>query len=218
MRGGIAVVVVSLLATVAMSQRVQVRRLGQGGQPVIGNVGIPGMYMLGTEKVQKKLELVDEQKQKLQDIAKKYREQVREAWSGWQEVPADKRQAKMTEIREKTKKLAEQARKDAEGVLLKHQLDALKELVFRSRAQYSLQNARVQQEIGLDEAQRTKLRELRNQLQERIQELNAEMLDKALEVLTPEQRKKLEDASWQSVGQGYNFGGGIVYPAVRKAN
>jgi len=204
--------------TVAMSQEGQVRRIGLGGQQMRTYFGIPGLYMLDNEQVKKQLELVDEQEQKLQEIAKKYRDQVREAWAGWNDVPEDKRQAKMAEVREETGKLAEKARKDAEKVLLPHQRDVLKKHVFRSRAQYSLQNPRVQQDIGLDDAQRKKLRELREQLQKRINELNAEMLDKALELLAPEQRKKLEDASWQSVGQGRSLGGGIVFPAVRRPN
>jgi len=207
-----------MLVTVAMGQEGQVRRLGLGGQQMRTYLGIPGLYMLDNEQVKKELELVDEQEQKLQEIAKKYRDQVREAWAGWNDVPAEERQAKMAEVREETGKLAEKARKDAEKVLLPHQLDALKKHVFRSRAQYSLQDSRVQQEIGLDDAQRKKLRELREELQKRINELNAEMLDKALELLTPEQRKKLENASWQSVGQGRSLGGGIVFPAGRRPN
>lgn len=217
-RGGIAVVVLSMLVAVAMSQEGQGRRIVLGGQQARTYLGIPGLYMLDNEQVKKELELVDEQEQKLREIAKEYRDQVREAWAGWNEVAEDKRQAKMAEVREETGKLAEKARKDAEKVLLPHQLDVLKKHVFRSRAQYSLQNPRVQEDIGLDDAQRKKLRELREQLQQRINELNAEMLDKALELLTPEQRKKLEDASWQSIGQGRSFGGGIVLPAGRRTN
>jgi Spy/CpxP family protein refolding chaperone len=216
-RGGIAVAVMCMLASVATSQTVQVRQLGQGGQWSQRYFTIPGLYQLGAEKVQKELELVDEQKQKLREIGKKYQEQSREAWAGWKDIPADQRQAKMTEIREKTQKMAEQARKDAEGVLLAHQLDALKKIIFRQRARYSLQNPRTQQEIGLDDAQKKQLTELRAELQKRMQELNEEMLDKTLKVLKPEQLKKLEVSSWQSLGRGYGYGGGIAYPARTKS-
>lgn len=217
-RGGMAAAVVCMLASVAMSQQARVIQLSQGGQQAYRYLAIPGLYQLGTEQVQKELELVDEQKQKLREISKKYQEQSREAWGGWKDIPADQRQARMAEIREKTQKMAEQARKDAEEVLLAHQVDALKKMVFRQRARYSLQSPKIQQDIGLDDAQKKQLTELRSELYKRIQELNDEMLDKTLKVLKPEQLKKLEDNSWQNTGRSYGgYGGRVVYPARTKS-
>jgi Spy/CpxP family protein refolding chaperone len=220
-RGGIAALAVCVLGAVAAGQPLQVSQLGQAGQ--VGQqrysyLAIPGLSMLGTEQVQHDLELIDEQKEKLAEIAKKYQEQQRSAWADWRDVPAEERQARMAEIREETNKLTKKAVKEAEKVLLPHQLKALKKLVFRMRAQYSLRNPRVQEEIGLDEEQLEKLNELRQQLQDRIKELNEEMLDKTLEVLTPQQRKQLEDDSWKSIGQSYGYSGGIVAPAGKKAD
>ncbi len=217
-RGGIAAVIVCTLAAVAVGQQYQVRQLGQAGQERYSYSAIPGLQQLGLEHVQHDLKLLDEQKEKLEEIATKYREQQREAWADWRNVPAEERQAKMAEIREETNKLAEAARKDAEKLLHAHQLKALKEIIFRSRALYSLPIPRVQQEIGLDEEQLEKLNELRDQLQKRIRELNEEMLDKSLEVLTPEQRKKLRDASWQSASYGYGYSGGVVAPGGKKTD
>jgi Spy/CpxP family protein refolding chaperone len=203
---------------VVAGQQLQVRQLGQAGQGRYSYFAIPGLQQLGLEHVRHDLELLDDQMEKLEEIATKYREQQREAWGDWRNVPAEERQARMAEIREQTNKLAEAARKDAEKVLHPHQLKALKEIIFRSRALYSLRNPRVQQEIGLDEEQLEQLNELRNRLQERIRELNEEMLDKSLEVLTPEQRKKLRDTSWQSTSYGYGYSGGGVAPGGKKTD
>lgn len=214
-RGGVAAAALCVLAGMAMGQDVRVLQLGQAGQRLQMRIGVPGLYQLGTEQVQKELDLVDEQKQKLQEIGKQYQEQSRSAWSEWKDIPADQRQAKMAEIREKTQQLAKQARKDAEKVLLAHQLDAFKKIVFRQRARYSLQSPQVQQDIGLDDAQKKQLTELRAELYERMRKLNDEMLDKTLKVLKPDQLDKLENDSWENVGRG--FGGGIAYPARIKS-
>ncbi len=181
---------------------------GVGGVPA-GNwsyLGIPGLYMLGNQDVQKELELVEDQKNQLREIAKKYQEEVRAAWSGVQQLPAEQRAEKYREIQKETQKLAADARTAAQKVLLAHQVDRLKKYLARSRAPYSLQNPQLQQDIGLDEKQRKQLVELRTELQKRIKELNDEMLDKALGVLTPEQTKKFEDATWKSLEQGSGYG------------
>jgi hypothetical protein len=190
----------------ATGQVVQVRQPGQAGQPRRPYIAIPGLNQLGLEHVQKELELIDEQKEKLQEIASRYREEQREAWADWRNVPAEERQAKIAEIREQSYKLAEETRKEAEKVLMPHQLKALKEMIFRSRIQYSLRSSRIQEELGLDEEQLDKLEQLNQELQQRIRELNKEMVDKTLQVLSPEQREKLRETSWETIQQGYGYG------------
>jgi Spy/CpxP family protein refolding chaperone len=61
-------------------------------------------------------------------------------------------------------------------------------------------NPKILDELGITEAQRNRLRQLREQLQERIRQLQQETLQKTLDVLSPEQRKKLEELT--NEGQG----------------
>ena len=204
-RVSVIVIIMYALTAPAMGQVVQVRQSGQSGQPRRPSIAIPGLNQLALDHVQKELELIDEQKEKLQEIASRYREQQRELYGDLSNLPAEERRAKIAEIREQTYKLAEETRKEAEKVLMPHQLKALKEIIFRSRIQYSLRNSRIQEEIGLDEEQLDKLDELRQEQQERIRELNKEMLDKTLEVLTTEQREKLREASWKTIRRGYGY-------------
>ena len=213
--GGVAFLALGFLAGTGNSQEVQVRQIVPGGQAAATYLVIPGFYMLASEDVQKELELVEDQMNKLRKIAAEYQEQMRTAWAGVGELPAEQRAAKWKEIQEKTQEMAEAARGKAQEVLLAHQLDRLKKLTVRSRAQYSLHDPRLQQEIGLDENQRKQLAELRTELLRRMKELNDEMLDKVVGVLTPEQSKKLEDSTWNSLNQGFGYGG-VTVPERKK--
>ena len=81
-------------------------------QPMVRYPAVPGYYSLQMKHVQEQLELLDEQKQKLEELGKKYYEEMRAQYSGqdWtkvREMSAEDRQKHYAEIGEKRKKLAE---------------------------------------------------------------------------------------------------------------
>lgn len=102
--------------------------------------GLPGYYMLQQENVQTEIELVPEQKEKLQEIAKQYYEGM-------------------------------------------------------------------QEKIGVTEQQKKKMQQVRADIQKKMMQLQQETLDKTLEVLTPEQRKKLDEAA-EEMSKGWGQPGG----------
>jgi Spy/CpxP family protein refolding chaperone len=159
--------------------------------------GLPGYYMLQQENVQKEIELVPEQKAKLQEIAKKYAEGMQADantdWAKIRELPAEEQKKKMDEIRQVYAKRTEDVKKQVEGVLLPHQLQTLKKLETRTRASSMLYMPNVLEKINITEEQKAKMQKVREDIQKKMMLLQQETLDKTLEVLTPEQRKKLDE-------------------------
>jgi len=179
-------------------QPVQVRQVGPGvrrmSQPGFGY--LPGYYQLRSPDTQKELELVPEQVEKLKEIAKKYQEEMqadRNAWKNWRDMTPEERKAKSAEIREKRTKRAETAKAEIEKVLLPHQIDKLKQITFRTRAPYSLRNPRTVEQLGLNEEQKAKLKKIQEEMTEQYRVLRKKAAEDALNVLTPEQKKKLEE-------------------------
>ena len=199
------VVVAFLVLGVAMAAEV----LRQGGQPraVVVNrnlatfPAIPGYYTLRTENVQKELELVDEQKEKLKQIGKKYYEQLRQAsqqdWAKFREMPAEQRKAKHAEMQKQRMKQMEEVRKQIEKVLLPHQIDRLKQINLQTYGASMVANPGILQQLEVTDQQKEKLGKIREELQAKIRQLQKASFEETLKVLTPEQEKKLGEMSTQ---------------------
>jgi hypothetical protein len=168
----------------------RVYRLGGSGVPAL-----PGYYQLGVPNVQKELELVPEQIEKLKEIGKKYYEEARadrNVWKDWQKMTPEERKAKSAEIREKYKKRAEAVKAEVEKVLLPQQIDKLKEIDFRTRAPYALRSPWTLKQLGISDQQKEKLNQIREKTAQQYRELQKKALEDALNVLTAEQKDKLK--------------------------
>ena len=161
---------------------------------------LPGFAELRTESVQKELQLTDQQKDKLIAIGQKYYDETRRDWAALAGMSAEERKGKYAEIRQKNLKRMQEIRKQVEEVLSPDQLERLKQISLRTRGAAALLNPKILDELGITEAQRNRLRQLRDQLQERIRQLQEETLAKTLEMLSPEQRKKLEELTAEGAG------------------
>jgi len=154
--------------------------------------GLPGFWMLGQENVQKEIELTAEQRDKLLAIAKKSQDQTRQEWTQFAKLPAKERADRMKALREKTAKRADQVFKAVEAVLTPGQLERIKEIRFRLQAVAMLQDPQTLEKLGLTDRQKQALRQLREELQKKIQEVQQENTEKTLKVLSPEQIEKLK--------------------------
>jgi len=186
---------------------------GQGGMAVVRPLSmrygaVPGFYALNRPDVLKQLELVDEQKKQLEEIAKKYYEQLREAprlnWQEIRKLPQEEQRAKYAEINQRRRKMAEEARKQAEKVLLPHQLKTLKEINLRTYGVWMLYNTRTLDQLEATDEQKEKLKKIREDMQQKMRELQKKSFDKSLEVLTPKQREQLEKMTSRGYG-GVNY-------------
>ena len=191
----LAVTVVLLLSTLAATRSAE--EAGQtatpaAARPVGTRLLLPGFRELRTESVEKELELTDEQKEKLKVIGQEYYDQMRRDWTGFGGMSAEDRKKRLADIRRKNVERTKQMRKRIEDVLSPDQLERLKQINLRTRAAAALAEPRVLEELQISEAQRKRLNQIRTQLQERIRRLREESLGETLDVLTPEQREKLE--------------------------
>ncbi|MGQ9760836.1 MAG: hypothetical protein ACUVQH_02885 [Thermogutta sp.] len=198
----------ALVATAAMAQPPG----GPGGPG--GQRGL-GMFMMGpggglvgysqllrNEKVQKEIELTDDQKAELQKIEEQSRERMRQLFQGGQQD------------REAARQRFEQARaetqKAIEGVLLPNQVKRLKEIRLQvAGISAAIMDADVRKELGVSEEQVQKIREATQkvmeelrfqrqegerpspeQMQQRMQQFRQKVTEAVMAQLTEEQKKK----------------------------
>ncbi len=173
------------------------------GRGMMGPGG--GMFvLLRLEQVQKELNLSDEQKEKIKELAK---EMMPGRPSEGQAPSPEDRRAMMEKVQ---KKLAE--------ILKPEQLERLKQIQLQAQGAAALGNPEVVKTLGITDDQRAKLKTLRDEAdgkrreligsmrdlsreerrekmaenQEKIRQIQKELMEKALAVLTPEQREKFE--------------------------
>lgn len=206
----------ALVATAAVAQPPG----GPGGQRGPGMFMGPGGGMLGysqllrIEKVQKEIELTDDQKAELQKIEEQSRERMRQLFQGGQQD------------REAARQRFEQARaetqKAIEGVLLPNQVKRLKEIRLQvAGISAAIMDAEVRKDLGVSEEQVQKIREgaqkvieelrgqrqegerpSREQLQQRMQEFRQKVADAVMAQLTEEQKKKWNEM----IGEKFELG------------
>jgi len=161
------------------------------------------LWLLRDEQIRKELDIVPEQEEKLKALGEKIREQMRQNWSGMRDLEPEERRERMEKMREQWRQQQAELSKEVEGVLLRHQLERLKQIQLQMQVQRggtagALSSDQVAELLGITEQQKEKLREVRaeveKEMREKIEEIREEARQKLLQVLTPEQRAKLEKA------------------------
>jgi Spy/CpxP family protein refolding chaperone len=185
-----------LLAGPALAQPPQ-----RGGGPGFG--GGPDM-LLANEGVQKELKLTDEQIQKIKTFVESMGEKRREAFGKLRDLGPEERREKMQEM---MKTMTDQTMKEAEKILKPEQVTRLKQIMLQQRnVQGIIDDADVQKTLKLTDEQKEKLKTIAGDMaQERreifqnaqgnfeeamkkMQSLNKETMEKALSVLSAEQK------------------------------
>ncbi|HUY92333.1 MAG TPA: hypothetical protein VMV10_26565 [Pirellulales bacterium] len=217
--------IVSMVALLALSSISAVhaqgpRRGGRGGgfgpSPDVMKVNL-----LAVPKVQEDLKLDDEQKSKVQAIAEQMRSDQQSAFAGLQDATQEERQKKMAEFQEKSKVHGEAAAK----LLTKEQVQRLDQIVLQAQGARALNDEKVAQALKLTDEQQQKLRDVHADLgakmrevgfgegsQEKRAELQKELTDKCLAVLTEDQRTEFASMQGEKLdlpsGAAFGFGGG----------
>lgn len=151
-----------------------------GGGP--GGGGVSMMYgtLLNTPTVQKDLELVDEQKEKLKAANEKAQASMREVFSGMgnmRDLGEEERKTKMGEVGKKMQAQAETAKKAIEEILLPHQLERLKGIALQRMGVGALNDKQIQQDLKMTEDQIAKLKSIGEESGKKTQEMFAGMRD-----------------------------------------
>jgi Spy/CpxP family protein refolding chaperone len=199
------VLVLAFAAAASLGAPHMVSAQGPGGRGGFGG-GDQSLMLLGDENVQKDLEIVDSQKEKLDALRDRVRDEMRALFQGGgggdREAMREKMQEKMTELQ-----------KEADQILLPHQRERLKQISIQSRLRFGNTSDAVGNALQLTdeqkEALRTKERQVNAEMQKEITKIRDKYRDQLLEVLTPEQRAKWKELVGTPIEFGQpQFGGG----------
>jgi Spy/CpxP family protein refolding chaperone len=182
----------------ASGQDQQRQRRGQfQGRGGFGAFGGPAM-LLRNEQVQEELKLTDDQKTKLEEAL---RPQRGEGFRPGQDLSAEERR----ELRERFAERREQQEKQINEILTSDQQKRLRQIQLQQRGLAALLDEEVAKEVGVSEEQQNQIREVlraqaaeqrelgRDASREDRQRLRQQTEEKALAVLTTEQKAKFEE-------------------------
>jgi Spy/CpxP family protein refolding chaperone len=203
----VVALVMLLISTVAEAQRPGGGR-GRGG---FGGPGGPGgpfgggiVGLIQTGEVQREIELSADQENELRTLRDTVQEEIRsemgEMFRNMRDLSDDERRARFDEVRTRMEELNKSVEDRLQKVLLPHQFDRLKQIDVQARVQRGgaavLTDGELAETLGLTEAQREQIRERAEQVQQdldaKIRQLRLDARNQLLDVLTTEQRAKLE--------------------------
>ncbi len=215
---GRLVILMAILAMVVLASSSQLLAQppggggGRGGRGGPGGPGGPGGFFGGggtlgliqQQEVQKEIELSDDQQAQLQTLSETIRDEIRNEmqgmFQGLRDLSNEERQAKFDEIRTRFDEINKDAEARMQKVLMPHQFDRLKQIDLQARIQRggaaALTEGELADTLGLTESQRDQIREkseeVQKDLNDKINQLRVDARNQLLDVLTPEQRAKLE--------------------------
>ncbi len=181
-----------------------------GGQSALG--------LLANEKVQKELELVDDQIEVIQSLQQEQRASMQEMFSGmrdrFRDMDPSERESVMGEIREEMQKSNKEFEGKAYEELLPHQVDRLKQLIFQAQSRRGggiaggQMSESLVEELGITDDQLEKMKEMaekvREDLAKKMAKLRSQAEEEILSVLDPAQREKYKSL----VGDTFEFDNG----------
>jgi Spy/CpxP family protein refolding chaperone len=207
-----AVALVGALA-IASSANAQQQRRGGGGRGGMGMIpGMDALTLLNQEAVQKELKLNTDQTTKVRDAATEAMSEMQEIFSGLQDLSPEERREKMQELRGEAEKKVKELRGKVDGLLDASQKARLNQLTLQRRGVFgALQEPEVATALKLTDEQKKKVETLvadsrpgrgqggaggaggdREAMRERFQAMQKERNDKALAILTAEQKAEFE--------------------------
>jgi hypothetical protein len=205
----LCVIVLAVIMVAAVQAQQQPGPGGRGGRGM-GGFGMMGrggggsmmtLMLLNNEKVQKELEIVPEQKEKL-DALRQEQRQAMPDFRGMRDLSEEERRAKMDEMRKKMEKQGEEMQAKIKEILLPNQLERLNQIRVQVLGSRAIMDAEVQKQLGITEEQKKKMTDLGQEMmgkfrdaqgdREKIQELLKESEKQVKDVLTADQKEKLE--------------------------
>ncbi len=165
-----------------------------------GMAGTDPFSMLQMGNIQEEIELVDDQKNQLDEVRRDFASRIKEAMSSIHEdggITGDKGR----EIAERFEKLQQEQQAAMREVLLPHQVERLEQIAVQQRMKMAgasglLADNKIAEALGISDEQqkeiKAKAEELAKELQRKIEALRAETREELLQTLTAEQREKLQ--------------------------
>lgn len=198
-----SVLVFGLVALLAGPSAAQDKKKGLGGFGGFGG-GIGLATLVTNEGVQKELKLADDQAVKAKEIADKLREKHKDEFKGLFKLEGEERRTKMQEV---LKTVNEETAKELGAVLKPEQLKRLKQIELQQRGSRAFEDQEVVKSLKISDEQKEKLKAIgeesgkqmreifqgaqgnREEAAKKFQALRKETMDKALAVLSDDQKK-----------------------------
>jgi Spy/CpxP family protein refolding chaperone len=198
------ILVLAALVAVGSLNAASAQQRGRGGFGGRMGGGGDGLMILALPPVQKELNLTDAQKTAVREVT----DEMQSSFAGLRDLSQEERREKMQEMQAKSKEL----RAKVDATLEPAQKDRLKQLVLQRRGAFgALQDADVATALKLTDEQKKKVETLaeesrpgrgqgggggaggdREAMRERFQALQKERNEKALGILTAEQKAEFE--------------------------
>lgn len=179
--------------------------------------GMSGSALLRNEKIQEELKLTEAQKQKIQTASEESREKMREMFSGLRDKSREERREAFEKMRGEMDAMRKKSEEQILSALTESQKERLQGIELQLQGPRALANPEVAKKLDIDELQQeeiklaleevrsksqSQMRELfagvrdgsvkREEMQKKMEELRAAGDKAVMEVLTKEQREKLE--------------------------
>ena len=193
-----------------------VQPLGGGYQPYANPTGQSLPWLLGPQ-VEKELDIVDAQREALTKLRNDVYAKMRTLY----DMSIPDQQERMKKYNESAKALGEETEKKIQDILLPYQLKRIKQIALQMQLQQAsyggspLQSEQLAEELKITEEQKVQLQEKQKEVAKEMQEktqafykqLQEESREKVLGVLTPAQRRKLDEMmgekfQWQPPAAG----------------
>ena len=176
---------------------------------------LQNIFMLRGEAVQKELGVTDEQKKTLSELAAQLQAEAMEIISGLQDLSPEEQKEHMPELMKMVGEKGKDIQEKVDKVLDQKQLARMRELSLQSRGAAALEDAEVSAALKISDDQKTKLVAVREEgskkmeeamqalrggggggdagdIRQKMMDMRKELGDKALAVLSPEQREQFD--------------------------
>ncbi len=183
---------------------------GMGGFGMFGGAG-GGVYnnslnWLEDESLLTELDIIDDQREKLQQLRDEVQQRRQDFGKTVRELPAEKR---VDFIREFSNLLSANTDEKVNEILLPHQRKRFDQLRLQTQMRNSgagaLENEKLIEQLGITDEQREELKkkraEVEEKLRQKLDQLRKEAQDEIFSVLTPAQRDTLKEL----VGREFEF-------------
>ncbi len=176
---------------------------------------LQNIFMLRQEAVQQELGVNDEQKKTLSELAAQLQAEAMEIISGLQDLSPEEQKEHMPELMKMVGEKGKDIQEKVDKVLDQKQLARMKELSLQSRGAAALEDDEVSATLKISDDQKTKLVAVREEgskkmeeamqalrggggggdagdIRQKMMDMRKELGDKALAVLSTEQREQFE--------------------------
>jgi hypothetical protein len=195
---------------------------------------LQNVFLLRGDAVQTELGLKDEQKTAISELATALQQEAFEIFSGLQDLTPDEQKEQMPEVMQMIADKGKEIQEKVDKILADEQKTRLKELSVQARGPQALEDEEIAATLKLTDEQKKSLETIREEgnaaiqeaftalraeggdqgkMREKMGEMRKQLSDKALAVLTPEQREQFDKLKGKEFKfpTGRGGGGGLPF-------